>query len=238
MQGELKGRGILVIDDNDGLCQIVRLILEESGARIYTAQSGREGLRCFFEHKPELVILDIMLPDISGWEVCKQIRLLADTPILMLTTLDEDDAVVRGLNLGADDFLSKPFNMDVLVARSRALLRRLSSTSPPEPSFAYSDDYLTVDLQRHRVFIRGEPVNLTATEFQLLSYLVRNAGRVLTYGQILERVWGPEYRDSPDYVHVYLSHLRRKLEEDPRHPRYLLTEHGVGYRFEKAFVYA
>ncbi|MDX1687520.1 MAG: response regulator transcription factor [Candidatus Promineifilaceae bacterium] len=234
----MTSKGILVIDDNDGLCEVVRLVLEDTGAEIYTAQSGRDGLRRFFEERPDLVILDIMLPDISGWEVCKQIRLLADTPILLLTTLDEDEAVVRGLDLGADDFLSKPFNMDVLVARSRALLRRASSTPEPKQSFTYSDEYLTVDLQKHRVLVRGEPVKLTATEFELLSYLVRNAGRVLTYAQILERVWGPEYCDSPDYVHVYLSHLRRKLEEDPRQPRYLVTEHGVGYRFERALAFA
>lgn len=238
MQGTLKGKRILIVDDNDGLCEVVSLIFEETGAHIYTAQNGRDGLKRFFEHRPHLVILDIMLPDIDGWEVCRQIRLLADTPVLMLTTLDEDNAVIRGLDLGADDFLSKPFNMDVLVARSCALLRRASSTPKPAQSLAYNDEYLTVDLQKRRVLVRGESVKLTATEFQLLAYLVQNAGRVLTYEQILDHVWGPEYRGSPDYVHVYVSHLRRKLEEDPRQPRYLQTEHGVGYRFEKALVRA
>ena len=238
MQGDLKDKKVLIVDDNDGLCDVLGLIFEEAGARALTAHSGRDALRRFFEHRPDLVILDIMLPDINGWEVCRQIRLLADTPILMLTTLDEENAEIRGLELGADDFLSKPFNMDVLVARGRALLRRTGTGTEAGQSSAYRDEYLTIDLQNHRVLVQGEPVKLTATEFELLSCLVQNADEIVPYEQILEQVWGPEYRDSADYVHVYLSHLRRKLEENPRQPRYLLTERGIGYRFETAPAYA
>jgi two-component system KDP operon response regulator KdpE len=173
------------------------------------------------------------MPDIDGWEVLRQIRLLADTPVILLTTIQDDSAMVRGLNLGADDFISKPFNNQVLLARARSVLRRTKSMSVPSTTMQFRDDYLLIDLESHQIMTDGEPVKLTATEFRLLSYLLQNAGQVLSYTQILDYVWGSEYRESVDYVHVYLSHLRRKIEKDSRNPQYLLTEYGIGYRFER-----
>lgn len=230
MQNDLTGKTVLIVDDDVSLTQIITVVFEGEGCRVYTALDGQSGLQKFFKLRPDLVILDVRLPDIDGWEICRQIRLLSPVAVLMLTTLRENKDLVRSLDQGADDFLSKPFSMEVLLARSRALLRRI--LAEPVTTAGYSDDYLSVDLDRHRVLVQGRPVKLTATEFRLLATLVRNAGHVLTYEQILQRVWGEAYRDCTDYVHVYLSHLRRKLEQDPQQPRYLLTEHGVGCSFD------
>ena len=230
----MQGKKILVIDDDANLCQVVEVALVAAGAIVFIASNGKKGLQLFFAHRPDLVILDIRMPVMDGWETCRQIRLLSDIPIIMLTTMDADDDIVRGLDYGADDFITKPFGSSVLKARIRAVLRRAESASEKgQSSYIYTDDHLRVDIEKRQVHVQGEPVRLTATEFQLLAYLLQNGGQVLTYQQILENVWGVEYRDSVDYVHVYLSHLRRKLEEDPRQPKYFLTEHGVGYRFNR-----
>ena len=229
----MKGKKILIIDDDVGLCQLLDITLMVEGASVVTANDGREGLQAFFAQRPDLVVLDINMPRMDGWETCRQIRLLSDVPIIMLTSLNSDAEMIRGLDVGADDFISKPFNAQVLLARIRAVLRRLEKTAVPKLQTPYADDYLTVDLDRHEVLVQGKPVKLTATEYQLLTYLIKNAGRTLTYKQILQNVWGWEYQDSIDYVHVYLSHLRRKLEKDSKNPLYLITVHGLGYRFER-----
>lgn len=232
MSSELQGATILVIDDDINLCQMLEITLAIEGAFVYTATDGKEGLQKFFAHRPSLIILDILMPNMSGWEVCRQIRLMADTPIIMLTTLNRDEEIIRGLDFGADDFIHKPFNAAVLLARVRAMLRRANlAASEKKPSAGYSDEHLVIDLEKREVRVLGEPVKLTATEFQLLTYLLQNANHVRTYQQILENVWGWEYYDNVDYVHVYISHLRRKIEPDTRNPRYLLTDHGIGYRF-------
>ncbi len=233
IDSDLRNKTILVIDDDPSLGQMVQLAFSVEGAIAITANDGQEGLRHFYTHRPDLIILDIRMPDINGWEVLRQIRVMSDTPVILLTTLSEDQDIVRGLDCGADDFISKPFNRDVLLARARAVLRRVQLDKLETSSQLFRDEWLTIDLNKRQVTVKGEAVRLTATEFRLLAYLLQNAGRVLTYHQILDYVWGQDYRDSPDYVHVYLSHLRRKLEEDSRNPRYLLTEHGVGYRFAR-----
>jgi two-component system KDP operon response regulator KdpE len=233
MGQDLKDKTVLVIDDDPSLGQMVQLAFTVEGAKAVTAGDGQDGLRQFYAHRPDLVILDIRMPDIDGWEVLRQIRVMADTPVILLTTLSEDQDIVRGLDYGADDFISKPFNRGVLLARARAVLRRAQLDKEQTTSETFQDDWLVINLSERQVVVGGESVRLTATEFRLLSYLIQNAGRVLTYNQILDQVWGQDYRDSPDYVHVYLSHLRRKIEEDSRNPRYLLTEHGVGYRFAR-----
>jgi DNA-binding response OmpR family regulator len=230
----MQGKRILVIDDDYNLCQMIKFSFNRSGAQVHTASDGREGLHQFYQHRPDLVVLDVRMPDIDGWETCRQIRLLSNVPIIMLTTLDKDEEIVRGLNYGADDFVTKPFSREVLLARVQALLRRAELPVDNDSQSTYSDGYLLIELEKHLVFVQGKPVQLTATEYRLLAYLFQNAGQVLTYQTILDRVWGWEYQDSVDYVHVYLSHLRRKLEEDPRNPKYLLTERGIGYRFEKS----
>lgn len=232
----MDGKKILVIDDDVNLGQTIKFTFTRSGAEVFTALDGREGLRQFFEQRPDLVILDVRMPDMDGWETCRQIRLLSNVPIIMLTTLDRDEDIVRGLDYGADDFMTKPFSREVLLARARAVVRRADSIHEPDDHAVYNDSYLYIDLRKRRVLVKGEPVQLTATEFRLLTYLYQNSGQVLTYQTILDKVWGWEYQDSIDYVHVYLSHLRRKLEEDPRNPQYLLTERGVGYRFAKRKV--
>jgi DNA-binding response OmpR family regulator len=220
----MEGKKILVIDDDINLLQSIRFTFLRAGVEIVTAIDGREGLQRFFSFRPELVILDVRLPDIDGWDICRQIRLLSSVPIIMLTTLSRDEEIIRGLDYGADDFVTKPFSRDVLLARARALLRRAEPQTESDTSQGYSDDHLVINLAKRQV---------TATEFRLLACLLQNAGQVLPYRTILDKVWGWEYQESIDYVHVYLSHLRRKIEVDPRNPKYLLTERGVGYRFEK-----
>lgn len=229
----MNGKKILIIDDDVNLGQTIKLTFARAGAEVFTAVDGRDGLRQFYEYRPDLVILDVRMPDINGWETCRQIRLLSNAPIIMLTTLDNDEDVIRGLDHGADDFVTKPFSREVLLARARAVLRRTELLSESEDQSIYNDGYLLIDLRKHRVLVNGEAVQLSSTEFRLLAYLFQHAGQVLTYQNILDKVWGWEYQDSIDYVHVYVSHLRRKLEADPRSPKYLVTERGIGYRFER-----
>jgi DNA-binding response OmpR family regulator len=226
---ELQGKRILAIDDDPDLLWLINLAFSRAGAQVYTAADGQEGLRQFYAHRPHLVILDVMMPLLNGWHVCGRIRQVCDVPIIMLTVLKEDSDVVRGLDLGADDYVPKPFSMNVLLARARAALRR----AMPPSTGAYSNGYLTIDLDERRTLVRGQLVRLTATEHQLLAYLFQNADRVLSYQQILENVWGWEHHGDVNYVHVYISRLRKKLEKDPNNPQYLLNERGVGYCFQR-----
>ena len=228
----INGKKILVIDDDVDMCQILDITFTMAGASVSMANDGREGLRKFYEERPDLVLLDIHMPEMNGWETCSQIRLLSDVPIIMLTRLNSPEEIVRGLDVGADDFISKPFDNAILLARSKAVLRRMEKTAVASSPTHYTDGYLTVDLERGEVLVQAKRIKLTATEFQLLTYLLRNAGYTLSYEQILENVWGWEYRESIDYVHVYISHLRRKLEQDAKNPLYFITVHGTGYRFE------
>jgi DNA-binding response OmpR family regulator len=227
-----KDKKILIIDDNQNLSEMLKLVFVEEGAQVEKAANGIEGLQRFYSQQPDLVLLDVVMPEMDGWETCRLIRLLAFTPIIMLTTLDNDQDIVRGLENGADDFLTKPFSPEVLKARVAAVFRR-TNINPDSQGVGsiYQDDYLTLDLENHRVMADNKTIKLSATEYKLLSFLFSNANRILRYDQILENVWGYEYRTSVDYVHVYISHLRRKMEKDPRNPRYFQTEHGVGYRF-------
>jgi len=230
----MQGKKILVIDDDPVLRDMIAQTFKPTDSVVVTAYDGASGLREFYAQQPDLVILDIMMPSMDGWEVCRRIRQLTDVPVIMLTALNEDEDVIRGLDAGADDFVNKPFNPKVLLARARAALRR-GDTTPIKPrGFVYQDDHLHIDLDDRLVEVLGERIKISPKEYRLLAYLVENRGRVCTSQQILEHVWGWAYQDSVDYVHVYMSHLRRKLEPDPRNPRYLQTEHGVGYRFDPA----
>jgi two-component system KDP operon response regulator KdpE len=231
----MRDKTILVIDDDLNICKMTEHIFVKEGARVFTASSGLDGMRKFYKHRPDLIILDIMMPEEDGWETCRNIRKFSDVPIIMLTALKTDEDITRGLNNGADDFVTKPFSPGVLLARARAVLRRTEAPTTVGKPFIYSDGYLTIDLDARRVIINGQLVKMTPTEFQLLAYLAKNPGRVLTLQQILENVWGWEYQDSLEYVHVYMSHLRKKIEEDPKQPRYIMTEYGIGYRFEKQY---
>ena len=228
----MQGKKILVIDDDFHISQLVKATFVEEGADVVTAVDGQDGLRQFYTHKPDLVVIDLMMPEMDGWETTERILELADVPIIMLTSLGDDSDVIQGLDRGAIDYITKPFSPKVLAARARAALRFASSTRPVE-SYNYQDERLLIDLDHTRVLVAGEPIKLTKTEFKVLTYMVKNAGRVLTFQQILEQVWGWEYQDSIEYVHVYVSRLRQKLEENPKDPHYLITEYGLGYRFEK-----
>jgi two-component system response regulator RegX3 len=166
--------------------------------------------------------------------MCRQIRRLTDVPIIMLTALDQPEDIVRGLEAGADDYVTKPFRSEVLIARAVAVLRRAELADTVDRPASYHDEHLTVDLDGHLVMIKGQPVHLSAKEYGVLSYLVQHAGRVRTFAQILDRVWGQGYGDSTQYLHVYVSRLRKKLEPDPGDPVYLISEHGFGYRFAPA----
>jgi two-component system KDP operon response regulator KdpE len=231
MNDPLQERKILVIDDNLDLLELLDAMLSRAGARVATAPNAATGLRQFYSFRPDLVLLDLMMPEVSGWEVCDRLREMSDVPIIMLTALADTGNVARGLESGADDYITKPFVRDVLLARIRAVLRRTEWTTAPAVVRPYDDGYLAIDLERRQVRVRQAPVRLTPTEYSLLAYLFQYAGLVRTYGQILQNVWGPECGDAVQYVHVYLHRLRHKLEADPNQPRYLLTEAGIGCRF-------
>ena len=226
---------VLLIDDDADLLQLATVIFKKEGAQVITARDGMEGVSKLFTHHPDLIVLDVMMPGMNGFEVCERIRQFSDTPLIMLTALNHEKEMLRGLEAGADDFLSKPFNADILLARAKTVLRRSEHLKAPSASdqFNYDNGHLSIDVARRDVLINNKRIKLTPVEFRLLTYLARNAGKVLTFEQILTHVWGNEYRGSMDYVHVYISHLRRKLGEHTKTPRYILTLHGVGYIFEK-----
>lgn len=222
---------ILIVDDDPMLSELIGYNLESEGYTIVRAQDGREGLAKFETEQPDLVILDVSMPKLNGWEVCERIRAVSDTPVMMLTAQGREEDIVRGLDLGADDYLTKPFQVRVLLARIRAALRRAHLSPEPEPEVTYADDYLVIDLADRRVTVDGEVTKLTPTEYKLLAFLVENKGRILTFRQILENVWGFEYIDDIDYLRVYIWHLRKKIEQDSKNPVYLLNELSTGYRF-------
>lgn len=223
---------VLIIDDDKALVELVSNTLKHEGYRVLAAYDGQSGLRQVYQHQPDLIILDINMPTMDGWVVCQRVREVSSTPIIMLTARDEPEEIVKGLDLGADDYINKPFQFSVLLARVRANLRR-ATTKPLHKDMTYSDDYLTVSLDDHRVMVKGESIRLTPTEFDLLARLVDNAPRIIPYRELLEQVWGFEYIDDIDYLRVYIWHLRRKLEPNPKEPTYIVNELGVGYRFEK-----
>jgi two-component system KDP operon response regulator KdpE len=220
-------RTILVVDDDQGLRELIRINLEHEGYTVVQGRNGRDALEGVREHRPDLVVLDINMPEMDGVEACVKIREFSQVPILMLTALVQSQNVVTGLDEGADDYIGKPFNMDELLARIRALLRRSPATNRPLSAGAGD---VQIDQQKREVQVRNEVVDLTPTEYQLLLILAENAGNVVEHEKLLRSVWGQEYTRDNDYLKVYIWHLRRKLEKDPRNPKLLLTEWGVGYR--------
>lgn len=224
---------ILIVDDDPALRQLVANTLRQEGYQMLTAADGQEGLRQIFQGHPDLVVLDVKMPTMDGWTVCERIREVSNIPIIMLTAEGDPEEIVKGLDLGADDYLVKPFDMNVLLARVRANLRRAASEpSVAKRSVVYSDSHLTINFDEHRVVVDGEPVRLTPTEFNLLAHLVEAAPRIVPYRELLQNTWGFEYIDDIDYLRVYIWHLRRKLEPNPKTPTYIINELGVGYRFE------
>lgn len=225
---------VLIVDDEQAIRDALSRKLRRENFEVVTCGDGLEGLRSFHAERPDLVILDIVMPgSMDGLTVCRRIREIADTPIMMLSAqaVTEDD-VILGLNAGADEYLIKPVRLNEFVARVNALLRR-SQISVSEVEQGYNDGYLSIDLHRRHVHVNEHRVHLTPTEFKLLAVLLENAGRVVNQRDLLEQVWGREYIDDVYYPRVYVSQLRRKVEPDPANPVYILTEHRVGYRFEK-----
>jgi DNA-binding response OmpR family regulator len=230
--GKMNDKKVLIIDDDVDLLHLVGLLFRKVGSHIFTARDGLEGISKLFIHRPDLIILDVMIPGTNGFEICERIRQVSATPIILLTALNHEDEMLHGLEIGADDFLSKPFNPEILLARARAVLRRGEHLKSGGDDFHYNNGYLSIDVESRSVLIKGKTIKLTPVEFRLLVFLARNAGKVLTHDHILANVWGNEYQGSIDYVHVYISHLRTKIEENTKHSRFIRTVHGIGYLFE------
>jgi two-component system KDP operon response regulator KdpE len=231
MEKSLRDRRVLVVDDEERMVRFIRLNLEHDGFRVETAYNGTQALDKVRSALPDLVLLDVMMPDIDGFEVLRTIREVSSVPVIMLTAKGEEDDRVRGLELGADDYVTKPFSPRELVSRVRAVLRRTETSSGPAHGAIQVDERLKIDFDRREVWVEDKLVKLRPTEYRLLYHLVQNAGWVLTHDQLLAKVWGYEYQDEPHYVRLYINYLRQKLEEDPANPKYILTERGVGYRF-------
>jgi two-component system KDP operon response regulator KdpE len=230
-QTNFQGHRILVVDDEQRMVRFIRLNLEHDGFEVISAFNGKEALEKVRNALPNLVLLDVMLPDISGFKILKKIREFSSVPVIMLTAKGEENDRVRGLEWGADDYVTKPFSPRELVSRVKAVLRRVEAAEGEAHSVIEVDDRLKLDFQKRKIWVDGELVNLRPTEYRLLYHLVKNAGWVLTHEQILTKVWGYEYRDEPHYVRLYVNYLRKKIEKDPSNPEYILTERGVGYRF-------
>lgn len=228
-----KGEKILIIDDDVTLLNLLTQSLSKAGYKVVTASNGLAGLQKMYEEHPDLIILDVMMPRMDGWETCRRIREMSQVPIIMLTAKDEEADKIKGFKYGVDDYVTKPFSFAELTARVGAVLKR-TRQRPPEPEPAvYQIDNLVIDLENRRVTKDGKPLDLTPTEYRLLATLVENAGRVLSHEQLLTNVWGPEYVDDTGYVKRYIWYLRQKLEDDPSNPQYIITERGFGYRFRK-----
>ncbi len=228
---------ILAVDDDPALLRLVDEVLTPKGYEVLKAANGREALRLLFAEKPSLVLLDVVMPGMDGWQACSRIRDISDVPIIMLTgKRGTEDDIVLGLDNGADEYLLKPIGNRELVARVRATLRRAEVLCNQNKTVKtiFDDGFLTMDVAERRVTVKGERVKLTPREFRLLAMLVENAGHILTHRQILEKIWGWEYIDDVDYTRIYVSHLRQKIEPDLNTPRYILTEPGVGYYFHKS----
>jgi len=220
-------RRILIIDDDPQLRESVTIVLNTQEYDVQAAPNGKEGIAKVSERAPDLIVLDVNLPDMLGFEVVREVRRFSNVPVLMLTGRAESSDIVSGLDSGADDYLTKPFKPDELLARVRALLRRVPSSEQP---IVAAEGQLELDTKMRIVRVRGEQVDLTPTEYQLLLLLAQHPGEVLDHQTLLQRVWGDEYVNDTAYLKVYIWHLRRKLEQNPHDPKIVMTEWGVGYR--------
>jgi two-component system KDP operon response regulator KdpE len=224
-------RRILVVDDEPRMIHVIRMNLEHDGYEVYDAAFGTKALEQLRDQLPDLILLDVMMPDLDGFETLRLIREISTVPVIMLTAKGEEDDRVRGLELGADDYITKPFSPRELVSRVRAVLRRTEMPSTASHEVIDVDERLRLDFDRREVWVENELVKLRPTEYRLLYHLVQNAGWVVPHEQLLAKVWGYEYREETHYLRLYVNYLRKKLEQDPSKPKYILTERGVGYRF-------
>lgn len=220
---------ILVVDDEVPLLRLLRVNLEASGYEVLVATDGAKAVEVAAREQPHLVLLDVLMPEMDGFEACRRIREFSQVPIIMLTAKAREQDKLTGFEAGADDYLTKPFSVKELLARIKAVLRRGQTNGRNGGYPTLQVGGLCIDRSRHRVSVQGREVRLTPTEFKLLSELAAEAGKVVSHRDLLRRVWGPEYGDEVEYLRVYVSHLRRKIEPDPDHPQYLLTVPGVGY---------
>ncbi len=224
---------VLLVDDDETLVRLLSFALEQEGFEVAVARNGAEAVSETGETQPDLVILDIMMPVMDGWEACARIRELSDAPVVILSAKPTESDVVRGLELGADDYVKKPFGVQELLARLQALLRRSRSASPGERPAVLIEGGLKIDKIRHTATLDDQPIQLTPTEFKLLTFLVENSGRAVSQEEILIQVWGPEYAREKQYLKLFVHTLKKKIEADPARPRYLHTVRGVGYRLEQ-----
>ncbi|HEX3053283.1 MAG TPA: response regulator transcription factor [Aggregatilineaceae bacterium] len=223
---------ILVVDDEPRMIGFIRMNLELEGYQVLEAHNGLAALEMIRTQLPDLVLLDVMMPELDGFETLRMLREFSSIPVIMLTAKGEEDDKVFGLELGADDYVTKPFGSRELSSRVRAVLRRAEMpTASPEHAVLKIDERLSVDFNRREVIVEGEHIKLRPTEYRLLYHLIENAGWTVPHEQLLAKVWGYEYRDETHYVRLYVNYLREKIEEDPANPKYILTERGVGYRF-------
>jgi DNA-binding response OmpR family regulator len=226
---------VLLIDDDPTVLQLLKLFLEKEGYRVLVAHSGMQGLEIANQEAPDIAILDVMMPVMDGFEACRRLRESGLQSILMMSNRRDERSIVRALELGADDYVRKPFELPVLLAKMRTLLRR-NGHEAPGTSVVYNDGRLLIDLEKRRVEVGGAPIQLTPTEFRLLATLLRNVGRVVPHEDLIREVWGMEESASLASLKVYMHYLRRKIEEHPRKPYYLLAEWGIGYRLREPKV--
>lgn len=225
----MKGASVLVVDDEPQIRRVLKTALVSKGYSVREARNGEEALEIVREERPDLVLLDMNMPGMDGLETCRELRRSLDLPIIMLTVRSGEQDKVSALDAGADDYVVKPFGIEELLARMRAALRRANSAA--EMQVLEAED-LRIDFAKRRVEVRGESVRLTPKEFELLRHLAENAGKPLPHRRLLQAVWGPDYGEETEYLRVFINQLRKKIEADPRHPCYILTEPWVGYRFE------
>lgn len=228
---QFSGSKILVVDDEPRMVDFIRLNLELEGFKVFSANNGIEALDMVRRHIMDLIILDIMMPQLDGFETLKMLREFSSIPVIMLTAKGEEEDKVKGLELGADDYVTKPFGARELTSRVRAVLRRVEGITDPSEAVLKVDEHLSIDFNHRSVIVEGEEIKLRPTEYRLLYHLVENAGWTVPHEQLLAKVWGYEYRDETHYVRLYINYLREKIEKDPSEPHYILTERGIGYRF-------
>jgi DNA-binding response OmpR family regulator len=222
---------ILLVDDDVEFAEIAQTWLQNAGYDVLTAEDGRVGLRRFYSSRPNLGLLDANMPEMDGYDVCHRIRDMSDTPVIMVTVNGRASDLLRGFDLGADDYMTKPVDFSELVARVTAILRRCAIEMQEESSESFHNGDIEIDWRSHQVYVRGEAVKLSPTEFKLLSCLIKNRGWIVTHEQLLQKVWGPNYIGDKSFVKLYIRYLRQKIEADAHKPQIILTERGVGYRF-------